>query len=298
MRALPQVLIVGHGQMGHAMESLLRGRAEPHVWAVTPEKQQPPDEFRSVIATAECLLLCVPTVAHGPILDVIAGLLPSQASVLTIAKGLDEAGRTAAEILEGHCAARCPWGVLGGPMIADEIAAGRPAFAELGSPDKELFQRCVTLFPDRLRLGYTPDPMAVSWCGVLKNIYAPLIGLADELGCGDNTRGHLTAVALVEMQNLLRKFMGRAGGVYGDAGLADFVTTVTSASSHHYALGRRVARGDVSRMECEGTHSLKVLQARGISIPPYCPLFRISMGLVTGPADVAAALQRWLRAQD
>ena len=296
MNKNPAVIIAGHGQMGHAMEALLAGRARLHIWPIAPGHLEPPGAIRSATPEAGFLLVCTPTVAHAAVLEPLAQLLAAEAGVLSIAKGLDDGGRTAADILHAYRGTR-PWGVLGGPMIANEIIAGRKGFAELGSGDHVLFARARELFPaERLQLSHTLNPQAVSWCGVLKNIYAPLIGVADGLGWGDNVRGHLVMAAAVEMARLLPALAGEGGGAYGDAGLADFVTTVTSASSHHYSLGLRIARGDYAALECEGVHSLKVLQAARRIEPGTYPLYAVAACLARDPAALVPALQDWLAA--
>ena len=294
MTGNPAVIVAGHGQMGHAMEALLAERASLTIWDIAPERLEPPAEVRAAAASAEFLLACVPTVAHAAVLGPMATLLRPDAAVLSIAKGLDDSGHCAAEILQAHLALR-PWGVLGGPMIANEIVAGRIGFSELGTADTRLFARVRVLYPaERLGITHTPQPRAVSWCGVLKNVYAPLIGLADGLGWGDNARGHLVMAAVAEMQRLLPELAGPGASAYGDAGLADFVTTVTSASSHHYALGRRVASGDYSLLECEGVHSLKVLQMAGRVDARGYPLYAAAAHLAGDPARLEPALHAWL----
>lgn len=294
MTGNPAVIVAGHGQMGHAMETLLMGRARVTVWDIAPGRLAPPAETLAASASADFLLACVPTVAHAAVLAPLASVLKPSASVLSIAKGLDDAGRSAADILQAYLNAR-PWGVLGGPMIANEIIAGHTGFAELGTVDTQLFVRVRALYPiARLGITHTPQPRAVSWCGVLKNIYAPLIGAADGLGWGDNARGHLIMAAVAEMQRLLPELAGPGASAYGDAGLADFATTVTSASSHHYALGRRVARGDYSVLECEGVHSLQVLQAAGRVEMRSHPLYAVAAHLAGDPARLGPALHEWL----
>lgn len=294
MTGNPAVIVAGHGQMGHAMEVLLTGRARLTVWDIAPDRVEPSAEVLGVAAAAELLLICVPTVAHAAVLAPLAPVLKPGAGVISIAKGLDDAGRSAAEILQAYLDVR-PWGVLGGPMIANEIIAGRAGFAELGTTDAQLFARVRALYPAaRLGITHTLQPRAVSWCGVLKNVYAPLIGAADGLGWGDNARGHLVMAAVAEMQRLLPVLAGPGASAYGDAGLADFATTVTSASSHHYALGRRVARGDYTVLECEGVHSLKVLQAAGRVERRRHPLYAVAAHLAGDPARLGPALHDWL----
>lgn len=293
MNAQATVIIAGFGQMGHAMQALLRERAALRIWEISPEKPALPDDIATAAAQTDFLLVCVPTLAHAAVLSPLAARLGSRTATLSIAKGLDPGGRCAAEILSALLPTR-PWGVLGGPMIANELIAGKPGFAELGSGDPALVARARRLFPDWLGLEPNPEPRSVSWCGVLKNIYAPLVGVSDGLNWGDNVRGHLVMAASHEMSVLMGQFAGIPGSTYGDAGLADFVTTITSSSSHHYALGRRLALGDASNLECEGVHSLRVLLSQGRLPARGCPLLSIAAGIVKNPHDVAPRLHEWL----
>jgi len=289
-----RVIVAGYGQMGHAMEAMLAGRAQLDVWPIAPGSLDPPAAVLAAAGWADFLLLCVPTVAHEAVLGPLAGRLAPATAVLSVAKGLDDAGRTAADILQARLGAR-PWGVLGGPMIANEIIAGRRGFAELGTADAGLFARVRQLYPaERLRLTHTAHPQAVSWCGVLKNIYAPLVGVADGLGWGDNVRGHLIMAATAEMQRLLTALAGAGTDAHGDAGLADFATTVTSASSHHYTLGLKLARGGDYSLECEGVHSLRILQAARRVDTTAFTLYGVAAELVRDPMAVPGALHEWL----
>ena len=293
MNRRPEVLVAGYGQMGHAMQALLAERSALEVWDVTPGDTTPPAAILAAALRVEFLLLCVPTPALADVLGPLVGRLPAACGVLSIAKGVDAEGDTAAELL-GRRRGMGAWGVLGGPMIAAELSAGRIGFAEFGGPDPALYARTAALFRGSgLALVHTPEARAVSWCGVLKNIYAPLVGIVDGAGWGENARGHLVMPVVAEMQRLIAELLGPGASAYGEAGLADFVTTVTSASSHHHALGLRVARGDFTQMQCEGTHSLSVLVRKPrFAAEPY-PLFRIAAGLVLAPAGVPAALKGW-----
>lgn len=297
MQGIPQVIIAGHGQMGHAMETLLQERTTLSIWDIAPERLQPPTAITAAAARCDFLLVCVPTAAHAAVLGPLAPLLPAGAGVMSIAKGLDDDGRTAADILADRFAGKASWGVLGGPMIANEIRARRPAFAQLGTDEAALYGGATALFQGSgLRLSHAPEPRAVSWCGVLKNAYAPLIGISDMLGWGDNARGYLVMAALLEMQQLIKVFTHAPVTAYAEAGLADFVTTVTSKSSHHYALGQAVARGELPAPGSEGVHSLTVLKRREMVEFAAYPLLKVAAGLVDDPLHVPVALDGWLRA--
>ncbi|HBE91670.1 MAG TPA: hypothetical protein DDW55_03775, partial [Gammaproteobacteria bacterium] len=98
MRERFRVLILGYGEMGHAMEYLLKERQQLDIW-----EKYPQDNFRSVVledaaSQADIVLFCLPVNPHREIVEHIAPLLKSSCLCLSIAKGLDEAGQTAAQI--------------------------------------------------------------------------------------------------------------------------------------------------------------------------------------------------------
>ncbi|HKT32261.1 MAG TPA: hypothetical protein VJS89_07210 [Gammaproteobacteria bacterium] len=294
----PRVLLVGYGQMGHAMRVLLAPCARLVVWRVTPQRQVLGAAMRATLAASDFVILCVPTLALAPLLARIMPCAARHAVYLSFAKGLDDAGCTAADILEARLGARGSWGVLGGPMIAAELSAGRHGYAEMGT--RSITARRATLRLFRATPLHVADrasqPRAVSWCGVLKNIYTPLFGLADGLGWGDNVRGRLASTALDEINRLVERLTGTRRAAAGAAGLSDLITTATSKSSHHRMLGRRVARGDYSTLRGEGPHSVRVLQRRHrLPGAQAFPLLAVATALVSRPRTVRTRLHTWLK---
>ena len=98
-----RVLILGYGEMGHTMEHLLNERQLLNIW-----EKYPQDNFQSVVLEdaaprADVMLFCLPVNPHREIIKQIAPLLKKTCLCLSIAKGLDEAGQTAAQIFAGMC---------------------------------------------------------------------------------------------------------------------------------------------------------------------------------------------------
>ncbi len=294
-RRMP-VLIVGFGQMGHAMQTLLKDKVSLSIWRVTPDNLQLPATIREAAGQAKFVILCVPTIAVAITLKPLQAYLNKHTAVLSIAKGLDNSGKTAADILQTRLGKRGCWGVLGGPMIANELRAGRCGFAELGSREAANLRLINRLFSGtQLHLTPNRNPRAVSWCGVLKNVYVPLIGLSDGLGWGDNLRGQLLAAALAEINALVQRFCGVRHAADGSAGLADLVTTATSRSSHHRALGLYVADGGRHIPQGEGAHTLQVLMRHGSRLPMHkFQLLQVAAALVRRPQSARSRLAAWI----
>jgi glycerol-3-phosphate dehydrogenase (NAD(P)+) len=300
MQASLNVLVLGHGEMGRAMAHLLADRATLVVWNRTPHPGLAPVMPEAAAAQADIVLCCLPTAAHAAVLARIASGLPEKTACLSVAKGLDERGRPVARILEAVLDGRCGYGVLHGPMIAEEILAGRPAFAAMGCRGDGVVARATALFAGtRLAVTASTDMIGINWAVVLKNVYAMAFGMADEIGLGDNVRGWLAATALAELDAIVRCMGGAPGTAAGLAGLGDLVTTATSRHSHHHELGRRLARGEMrigvpGGIEGEAIRTLAALAGNALLDESGLPLFAWIHGVVRQPGDVARRFEALL----
>ena len=291
MKAAPRTLIIGYGEMGHAMEYLLAGRCDLQVWTRHPVPGHKPVALAAAVSTASVILYCIPVT---PLADVAQRVLPAlQAGgiSLSIAKGLDGQGRPASQVLHDVYAGRHDFGVLYGPMISEEIRAGRPAFAQFAGSQPAVFDIAGQLFAGSgLVLQSSRDMTGISWASVLKNVYAMLFGAADELGLGDNVRGYLVVACLEEMQMLVGKAGGEPLSAAGLAGLGDLVTTATSEDSHHHALGRLLARKQLDNISGEGVHTLAMLERYQLVDFSAYPLLQLVDGIIRDPEDIGARL--------
>lgn len=241
------------------------------------------------------LIYCVPVSPLAGLAERILPHLASHTVSLSIAKGLDDAGRPAAQIFNEVYAGGRGYAVLYGPMISEEIRAGRLAFAQAGTSDSALYSGIDALFSSTgLKLQYSEDLVGINWSSVLKNVYAMLFGAADELGLGDNVRGFLTVAALHEMQAIVTRLGGSADTPRQLAGLGDLVTTATSAGSHHHELGRELVRGRRQALHGEGIHTLAMVEQFELLAVNDYPLFRLVQQIVAEPEAVEPRIRAFL----
>lgn len=290
-----KILILGHGEMGHAMEYLLKGRHTLDIWEKFPQSNDTYVNLKDSVPQADIVLFCLPVNPHRTVVQQITPLLKQTGLCISIAKGLDETGKTAAQIFADHLPAHQPHAVLYGPMISEEICADRYAFGQVGCRDFATWQRIQACFAHtKLFVERTDDITGISWSVILKNVYAMAFGMADELNLGDNMRGYLAAAALQELDQIVRTMGGQSGSAYHLAGLGDLITTATSDSSHHHTLGRRLAREETHDISGEGPHTLKMIQQHQLlDAQPY-PLFRLISDLVSHPHQVRAKFHEYL----
>jgi glycerol-3-phosphate dehydrogenase (NAD(P)+) len=289
-----QVLILGHGEMGHAMEYLLHRRHRLTVWERHPKPGTPPVALDTA-AEQDFILFCLPANPHFELASRLRPHLRRDGICLSVAKGLDEQGRTAAQALSEGLESAGAFGVLYGPMISEEIRDGRPAFAQAGTTRADTYARVRELFSGTtLYLEHSTDIEGISWSAVLKNVYAILFGVADEMRLGDNTRGFLAMACVDELERIVAGLGGMPDTPRRLAGLGDLVTTATSAGSHHHEVGRRLARGQAETLTGEGVHTLKMVHAHRLFDSHHYPLFDLIGRLLADPISAQAQMQNFL----
>lgn len=295
MTGIPRVLVLGYGEMGHAMEVLLSSRVTLAIWEKYPQQGFQSAVLEKQARCADIIIFCLPVIAHREVAEIIAALVKPDCICLSIAKGLDENGQTAAQIFNAVLDAKQPVALLYGPMISEEIRVGRYAFAEAGCSGLEVYKKVRAVFAgSNLFITRSDDMAGISWPVILKNVYAMLFGMADELELGDNVRGYLMATAMRELDQINLCMGGQGGSAYYLAGLADLVTTATSEDSHHHELGRKLARGDRRDISGEGVHTLAmVYQYRLFELSEF-PLFMLTYQIVNEPVDVRQVMENWL----
>ena len=290
-----RVLVIGYGEMGHAMEFLLTDHHQMQFWDIRALENHEPVELETAAAVADVVIFCVPVSPLGELAERVLPHLSTDSISLSVAKGLDEAGRPAAAIFDDVYAESHHYGVLYGPMIAEEIVAGRPAFAQVGCMPPNIYERFDTLFANTgLTLEYSADIRGISWASVLKNVYAILFGAADELALGDNVRGYLAVASIREMAQIVMCKGGEAATAQQLAGLGDLITTATSAGSHHHELGMLLARGELDRIRGEGIHTLAMVDKFNLLGDSEYPLFGLVQGLVAHPFESGERIRAYL----
>ncbi len=295
MTTQSRVLILGYGEMGHAMQYLLGKRHQLDIW-----DKYPTDNFQSAILEdvapyADFVLFCLPTIPHREVAELLAPQLKKTCICLSIAKGLDENGQTASQIFADVFLSKLDYVLLYGPMISEEIIAGRYAFAQLGSNTADNYNKVKQLFFNtNLYIEHTKDITGISWAVILKNVYAILFGIIDELQMGDNVRGYLAYVALQEINNIVSVLGGQKNNAYHLAGLADFITTVTSKDSHHHELGCMLAKGISTGIEGEGIHTLEMINKYKLFNTSKYPLFYLIDNIIKQPNNLIKKIDNYL----
>jgi glycerol-3-phosphate dehydrogenase (NAD(P)+) len=297
-----QIGVIGAGAWGTTLAVMLAAGERPvTIWAHTAEAAEQlaaerenrrylpgitfPPNVR--VATDDAFLaephraylLAVPSAHLRPTLRRLAGTLDPNASLLSLVKGIEaDSHLRMSEVVDQELPGRRV-GVLSGPNLAREIAAGKPAGSVIASTDADLAgEMADVLASDRFRVYTNPDVVGVELCGALKNVVALAAGMVDGLGFGDSAKAGIVTRGLAEMTRL-----GVAAGAHpltfaGLAGVGDLIATCMSPLSRNRRAGELIGAGlswtDASaRIDgvAEGvttvTGALALAAAHGVEMP-------------------------------
>ncbi len=289
----PKVSVIGMGELGQAVgKMLLLKNITVDFWDKDASKVPGQKSLEEVVRLAEYVLFCVPSWALREALAGTLGFLSPTAKIVVFAKGLESgSNKTSAEILSELAAGR-KFGLFGGPMIAEDVAAGRNSVGVAASPDDLARKAIAGLFASpSFRVEISSDMFSVSLASVLKNIYALSLGVADGIGLGGNEKGWMASIAAREMLAVADELRADRNIILGTAGLADFLATAYSPYSLNREIGEEIAKKGTCNLRGEGPGSTVLLLERVQKISANLPLLLLIKSVVVDCAPAEAAFR-------
>lgn len=197
------------------------------------------------LQNADAVILAVPTKYYKDVIKSMNGLIPKEASVVSVAKGLDRDSHQRMSSLAETLLNHKPVAALSGPSHAEEVARGVPTAVTVACENEECSKHLQQLLSNNhFRVYTTQDVVGVELGGALKNVIAIAVGISDGLGFGDNTRAALITRGLVEMKRLGVTLGADEKTFTGLSGLGDLIVTCTSKLSRNRGVGERIGRGE------------------------------------------------------
>jgi glycerol-3-phosphate dehydrogenase (NAD(P)+) len=204
-------------------------------------------ELSEALEGAEAVVMAVPSHGFRDVFSEAAPLIEPTIPIVSLTKGIEQGTlatmtQVVADVDPGHDRGRI--GVMTGPNLASEVAAGQPTAAVVAFRDQETAVTLQQVFMGPTFRVYTHDD--VTGCelgGALKNVMAIAAGMSDGLGFGDNTRAALITRALAELSRLGIALGGRPSTFAGLAGMGDLIATCISSNSRNHRVGFGMARG-------------------------------------------------------
>jgi glycerol-3-phosphate dehydrogenase (NAD(P)+) len=325
-RGEPRVAVVGAGSWGTAFAGVVAGKGVPTtVWArrselaraITERHENPeylagvelPPNLRGTHDLAEALdevgvvVMAVPSHAFRAILAAVLPVLPPDAPVVSLSKGIEQGSmKRMTQILAeegGLVPARVA--ALSGPNLAREVALGQPSATVVACADPDTAQLLQRLFmAGTLRVYTNPDVVGVELGGAMKNVVAIAAGMAAGMGFGDNAKASLITRGLAEIARLGVRMGGAPLTFAGLAGMGDLVATCYSPLSRNRTVGEQLGAGRSldaiqaeMKMVAEGVKSCRPLclmaDDHGVEVPIAQAVVRVLYeGL--SPRDMARSL--------
>jgi glycerol-3-phosphate dehydrogenase (NAD(P)+) len=212
-----------------------------------PETLAATTDLSEAVGEAEVVVMAVPSHGFRDVFTAAAIDIEPTTPIVSLTKGIEQETlatmtQVVADVARGHEPGRV--GVMTGPNLASEVAAGQPTAAVVAFRESEAALAVQQVFMGPTFRVYTHDD--VPGCelgGALKNVMAIAAGMSDGLGFGDNTRAALITRALSELTRLGTALGGRASTFAGLAGMGDLIATCISSDSRNHRVGFGMARG-------------------------------------------------------
>ncbi len=210
--------------------------------AKLPEGLEISPEY-SCVSGCEMVVVACPSFPIRSVCRGFAPYLEKDAVLVCVTKGL-EAGTQLrmSQVVAQETGHRVV--VLTGPSHAEEVALDMPTGCLAASDDQALAELVQDVFmSDQFRIYTSPDAVGAELGAALKNVIALCAGVADGLGCGDNTKAMLMTRGLTEMARLGVSLGASKETFAGLAGVGDLIVTCTSMHSRNRRAGILIGQG-------------------------------------------------------
>lgn len=221
-----------------------------------PAQVAPTTDLAAALASAESLIVAVPSHVVRGIVRSIQALIPRGAVVVSAAKGLEtDTLQRMSQVISAELPPAVPVVVLSGPSFAVEVARGLPTAVLAASADAAAAAQIQESFRGpSFRLYASNDVAGVEVGGALKNVIAIAAGVVDGLGLGHNSMAALITRGLAEISRLAGAEGGRRETLAGLSGLGDLVLTCTGDLSRNRHVGIELGRGRTLQDVLAGMH--------------------------------------------
>lgn len=244
-----------------------------------PESMTYTTDLEASVKNRDMLVLAVPSPFTRSTSKSMASFVGEGQIIVNVAKGVEESTMmTLSEIIEEEIP-QANVAVLSGPSHAEEVGKSMPTTCVVGAKDKKTAEYIQNLFMcDFFRVYTSPDICGIELGAALKNVVALAAGIADGLGCGDNTKAALITRGIVEITRLGVAMGGNPETFAGLSGIGDLIVTCASMHSRNRRAGILIGQGktmqeamDEVKMVVEGVYSakaaLKLSNKYGIEMP-------------------------------
>ena len=285
---MAKISIIGAGSWGTALARLLAVNGHDVVmWSIVedeirmlqenhehltklPGVKLPDDivfttDMECAVKGKDILVLAVPSPYTRSTSRTMAPYVSEGQIIVSVAKGIEESTlKVLADVIKEEIP-QADVAVLCGPSHAEEVGRGITTTVVAGAKTRKTAEYIQNVFMNKVFRVYTsPDMMGMELGGALKNVIALAAGIADGLGCGDNTKAALITRGIAEMSRLGVAMGGHIETFNGLTGIGDLIVTCASHHSRNRKAGYLIGQGktmqeamDEVKMVVEGVYSAK-----------------------------------------
>ena len=285
---MAKISIIGAGSWGTALARLLAVNGHDVVmWSIVedeirmlqenhehltklPGVKLPDDivfttDMECAVKGKDILVLAVPSPYTRSTSRTMAPYVGEGQIIVSVAKGIEESTlKVLADVIKEEIP-QADVAVLCGPSHAEEVGRSIPTTVVAGAKTRKTAEYIQNVFMNKVFRVYTsPDMMGMELGGALKNVIALAAGIADGLGCGDNTKAALITRGIAEMSRLGVAMGGHIETFNGLTGIGDLIVTCASRHSRNRKAGYLIGQGktmqeamDEVKMVVEGVYSAK-----------------------------------------
>ncbi|WP_029069346.1 NAD(P)H-dependent glycerol-3-phosphate dehydrogenase [Jonesia quinghaiensis] len=221
-----------------------------------PEAITATTDVEAALSGADLVVVAVPSQSARTILKPLAALLPEQAIVVSLMKGVElGTDQRMSEVLaEALNIDHQRVVVVSGPNLAAEIAARQPTATVVSGTNPDAVLTVATACSNTYFRPYTnADLIGVELCGAVKNVIAVAVGMAQGRGFGHNTTATIITRGLAEMTRLGVQLGADVETFPGLAGMGDLMATCASPLSRNHTLGKHIGQGKTLAEAVEAT---------------------------------------------
>ena len=262
------------------IDGFLATRKHPNLpGADFPESILFTSDLEKAMADKEILVLAVPSVFTRGTAAKMAPFYKEGQIIVSVAKGIEE---KTLKIQTEQIEEEIPGSIvtcLSGPSHAEEVSRGIPTTCVAGARVRKYAETVQKTFSSPVfRVYVSPDLLGIELGASIKNVIALAAGIADGLGCGDNTKAALITRGIAEITRLGEEMGASAETFAGLSGIGDLIVTCASMHSRNRRAGILIGKGytakqamDEVKPVVEGVYSAKAAlalsRAYGVSMP-------------------------------
>jgi glycerol-3-phosphate dehydrogenase (NAD(P)+) len=277
-----------------------------------PQSLRATHDAGAALRGADLVAIAIPSQTLRANLAQWAPLLPSEATLVSLMKGVElgTTKRMSEVIAEVAGAGPGRIAVVSGPNLAREIAEEQPTATVVACVDEACAVAVQAACTAPYFRPYTnTDVIGCELGGAIKNVIALACGIAQGMGFGDNTLASLITRGLAETARLGVKLGADPMTFAGLAGLGDLVASCQSPLARNRSFGERLGRGEsldqaqaaIHGQIAEGVQScrsvLELAQHHGVDTPITEAVEAVCFRGMTPPVMVERLMSRSVRSE-